>query len=188
MRTQVCSDPGEGNALFAALPWKAPGLISGCFPITFSAMNAARIIRQLTLCLLVAAVLPLSAGGGDLAQQQQDEVRARELLMRAKDALSSGNVEFLRQYLAPKTYLNLFTGVNGYFSNEQAWLILESFFLTYEPVSFSFSSRNFSIRNPYGFGPFTYQRRGQRGTAEIFLSLANLHDDWKFSQITIARR
>jgi hypothetical protein len=151
-------------------------------------MNVPRICFVTALACLLAAALPGTAGSGAFRQQAEDDAQARELLMRAKDALSSGNVEFLRPHLSQKTYLNLFTGVNGYFSDEQAWLILDEFFSTHEPVSFSFSSRNFSIRNPYGFGPFTYQRRGHRGSAEIFLSLAKVRDGWKFSQITIARR
>lgn len=118
----------------------------------------------------------------------QSEREARELLLGAKDALSSGNVRFLKPRLGGKVYLNLFTGINGYYSSAQAFLILESFFSTYTPISFSFSSRNFSIRNPYGFGPLTYERRGRRGTAELFISLAVIDGSWVINQITIASR
>jgi len=110
------------------------------------------------------------------------------MLLGAKDALSSGNIRFLESRLGHKVYLNLFTGINGYYSSEQAYLILESFFSTYTPISFSYSSRNFSIRNPYGFGPFTYERRGRRGNAEMFVSLALVNDRWVINQITIASR
>ena len=135
---------------------------------------------------LQAAVRDMRDQQGESGQQHEKD--ARVLLMNVKDALSSGNILFLKSHLAPKTYLNLFTGVNGYYSSEQAFLILESFFASYKPISFSFSSRNFSIRNPYGFGPYTYKRRGHQGSAEIFLSLAMVRNKWKFNQITIARR
>ncbi|MBE0645309.1 MAG: DUF4783 domain-containing protein [Bacteroidetes bacterium] len=120
--------------------------------------------------------------------QEDPEREARELLLGAKDALSSGNIRYLRPHLGQKIYLNLFTGINGYYSSEQAFLILESLFSTYQPISFSFSSRNFSIRNPYGFGPLTYEHRGKRETAEMFLSLANVRGKWVINQITIATR
>jgi hypothetical protein len=120
--------------------------------------------------------------------QDDPEREARQLLLGAKDALSSGNVGFLRPHLGQKVYLNLFTGINGYYSSGQAFLILESLFSTYQPISFSFSSRNFSIRNPYGFGPITFERRGRRETAELFLSLANVNGKWVISQVTIATR
>lgn len=129
-------------------------------------------------------------GGADAATagQEDPERVARELLLGAKDALSSGKVDFLRPHLGRKVYLNLFTGINGYYSSEQAFLILQSLFSTYKPISFSFSSRNFSIRNPYGFGPITFERRGKRETAELFLSLATVNDAWVINQITIATR
>lgn len=120
--------------------------------------------------------------------EQESERDARELLLDAKDALSSGNIRYLRARLGGKVYLNLFTGINDYYSAEQAYLILESFFSTHTPISFSFSSRNFSIRNPYGFGPLTYERRGRRGSAEMFISLAQVGDRWVINQITIALR
>lgn len=133
----------------------------------------------------ISGALTTPAGPGD---EQESESDARELLLNAKDALSSGNIRYLRARLGGKVYLNLFTGINGYYSAEQAYLILESFFSTYTPISFSFSSRNFSIRNPYGFGPLTYERRGRRGSAEIFISLAQVGDRWVINQITVATR
>ncbi|MBN1446799.1 MAG: DUF4783 domain-containing protein [Bacteroidetes bacterium] len=120
--------------------------------------------------------------------EQQSERDARELLLNAKDALSSGNIRSLRPQLGNRVYLNLFTGINGYYSAEQAFLILQSFFSTHSPISFSFSSRNFSIRNPYGFGPLTYERRGRRETAEMFISLALVGERWVINQITVAGR
>ncbi len=150
-------------------------------------------------CLALCLALPLpshpaaahtppigSVSAGAVLQESERE--ARDMLLGAKDALSSGNIRFLEARLGHKVYLNLFTGINGYYSSEQAYLILESFFSTYTPISFSYSSRNFSIRNPYGFGPFTYERRGRRGNAEMFVSLALVNDRWVINQITIASR
>lgn len=135
-----------------------------------------------------AAHAPLRLSAGATDGMQQSEREARDLLLGAKDALSSGNIRFLESRLGHKVYLNLFTGINGYYSSEQAYLILESFFSTYTPISFSYSSRNFSIRNPYGFGPFTYERRGRRGSAEMFVSLALVDERWVINQITVASR
>jgi hypothetical protein len=116
------------------------------------------------------------------------EEEARDILMGAKDALSSGNVAFLRNHLAGRVYLNLLNGTNGYYSKEQAYIILTSFFESWVPISFSFSSRNFSIANPYGFGPLNFERRGRRGMAELFLSLTRAGDHWHISQITVSAR
>jgi len=139
--------------------------------------------------MAIAPAVPLRGPAGQAHPGQADPERAaRELLLSAKDAISSGNIRFLRSHLGQKVYLNLFTGINGYYSGEQAFLILQSHFSAHLPISFSFSSRNFSIRNPYGFGPLTYERRGRRETAELFLSLANVRGVWVINQITIAKR
>ena len=153
-----------------------------------------RILTSLFLLLLLllqSAGLPGAATDESVSgdpSPQQSEREARELLLGAKDALSSGNIRFLKPRIGQKVYLNLFTGINGYYSSEQAYLILESFFSTNTPISFSYSSRNFSIRSPYGFGPFTYERRGRRGLAEMFVSLALVNERWVINQITVASR
>jgi hypothetical protein len=152
---------------------------------------SGRFALLLFLLIAIAIVLPRSFVAHSLHETGdtgQSERAARELLLSAKDALSSGNVRYLKPRLGNKVYLNLFTGINGYYSAEQTFLILESFFSTYTPISFSFSSRNFSIRNPYGFGPLTFERRGRRGTAELFISLAVVNGKWVINQITIASR
>lgn len=120
--------------------------------------------------------------------RQDTERAARILLLGAKDALSSGKIALLRPSLGKRIHLNFFTGINGYYSAEQAFRILESYFSTHKAISFSFSSRNFSVRNPYGFGPLTYDWRGRRQTAEMFLSLALVDDTWVINQITITAR
>jgi len=157
------------------------GLIIIILLMPFSQSRADAAPRQHA----ISGALATPAGPED---EQESERDARELLLNAKDALSSGNIRYLRARLGGKVYLNLFTGINGYYSAEQAYLILESFFSTYTPISFSFSSRNFSIRNPYGFGPLTYERRGRRGSAEMFISLAQVGDRWVINQITVATR
>lgn len=185
------------------------GLLSGCVACMFVHMRTNGLMILLFVATLLAAAsaqLPwcsatlmaqerTARGQSSFVQpsqarsgQDDPERAARELLLGAKDALSSGKVDFLRPHLGQKVYLNLFTGINGYYSSGQAYLILESLFTTYLPISFSFSSRNFSIRNPYGFGPITFERRGKRETAELFISLANVGGKWVISQVTIATR
>ncbi|MCZ7558202.1 MAG: DUF4783 domain-containing protein [Bacteroidia bacterium] len=129
---------------------------------------------------------PLPPLGHERGTGREEEARA--ILMGAKDALSSGNVGYLRTHLATRVYLNLLNGTNGYYSREQAYIILVSFFESWRPISFSFSSRNFSIANPYGFGPLNFERRGRRGMAELFLSLTRAGDRWSISQITVSAR
>ncbi|MFZ1729467.1 MAG: DUF4783 domain-containing protein [Bacteroidota bacterium] len=183
----------ETTAVAAAFG-KWSRLHSGHFAFMFVQMRTRRIFIPIALAaamLTAAPLLPVNAwkvSGQEQSVQQDPERPARELLLGAKDALSSGNIRYLRPHLGQKVYLNLFTGINGYYSGEQAFLILESLFSTHTPISFSFSSRNFSIRNPYGFGPLTYEYRGKRETAEIFLSLANVRGEWVINHISIAMR
>lgn len=153
------------------------------------------IMRVPILHMLLLLILPftceahaITSSHSSTGGAQQQEREARDILMGAKDALSGGRADFLREHLGRRVYINLFTGINGYYSGDQAYMILHAFFSTHTPISFSFSSRNFSIASPYGFGPLAYERRGRRAIAELFLSLARVDNRWVINQITVAKR
>lgn len=118
----------------------------------------------------------------------QNAKSPQSVLRDLETAFAAGDAQRIRKQLSPKTFLNFLTGENGYFSTEQSFFILKNFFALCGPVSFSLSSSNLDEENPYGIGSYQYFRRGRRETAQIFLSLTRAQDDWKLTQITIAKR
>ena len=182
----------RGSAMDAQKP---PCTHTGARLISGRLSSMLAFMRVPILHLLLFFILPFACEAHALTHfhsstggAQQQEREARDILMGAKDALSGGRADFLREHLGRRVYINLFTGINGYYSGDQAYMILHAFFSTHTPISFSFSSRNFSIASPYGFGPLAYERRGRRAIAELFLSLARVDNRWVINQITVARR
>ncbi len=120
--------------------------------------------------------------------QQNGNEPAKQVLDRIETSIAENNIKALSPFFGSKVFLSLLNGKEGYFSAEQCFLILKNFFLNYSPVSFSFSNTAAESANPYGVGTLHYINRGQRGKAQLFVSLTHNLNDWRISQITIANR
>ncbi len=153
------------------------------------------LLAVLTASPLHAGMSAIGGGGipiGDEPVVVVPDPPGRDVIDRifqdASDSFSRGDVRPMSKYFASKVFLNLFTGENGYFSDEHSTVIMKNFLATFQPVSFSFSSINRAGMNPYGVGAFTFMRRGQRGTSQVFLSLTSAQGEWRIVQITVTRR
>ena len=124
----------------------------------------------------------------DTAIQEKDVPDARKLLTRIAEAFASGDSRSIGTQLNPKVFLTLFTGENGYYSAEQTTFILRNFFNTHAAVTFSFHNTNVTGESAFGVGTFLFMKRGQRGTAQVFISIAAGKPSWRITQITVAQR
>jgi hypothetical protein len=120
--------------------------------------------------------------------QEKDAVEARRLLVRVGEAIASGDSRSISAQLNAKVFLTLFTGESGYYSAEQATYILRNFFQAHIAVSFSFHNTNVTGESAFGVGTLTFTKRGQRGSAQVFISLAAGKQSWRITQITVAQR
>ena len=95
------------------------------------------------------------------------------------------NVYSINQYFNGEVYLNITGQDKGYYSNDQAKFILESFINDY-PVD-SFKWRNSSRSDIYAFatGKYRYKKNGSVNTLEISISLNYIDDSWLIDQIII---
>ncbi len=98
--------------------------------------------------------------------------------------ISTGNVALIAEYFSSQNYLSLNNGVNGYYSSNQSFYVLQDFFNINHPVSFKFSSTR-GGGNAYATGTLIYEFKGKKGTALVFISLESSGNTWKISQITI---
>lgn len=120
--------------------------------------------------------------------QTVDEQGARQSLTAIAEALAHGDTKGLQRYFSGKVFLTLPTGENGYYSGEQSFFILRNFLSVHTPFAFEFTTTNVSSESVYGVGALKYTKRGQRGTAQVFVSLAASDRGWRINQITIAQR
>jgi hypothetical protein len=124
----------------------------------------------------------------ELADPPYDNKSAKQILDIVEKSIAENNLQALSPLFASKVYLSLLTGKEGYFSAEQTFFILKNFFLTYTPIAFAYSNSSPASDNPYGVGTLQYMNRGQRGKAQLFVSLTRTRNDWRISQITITNR
>ena len=102
-----------------------------------------------------------------------------------ESSIREGNVARLSKYLGAQTYFSLANGVNGYYSQNQAYYILEDYFNIYKVTAFKFNQITKDKLNPYATGTFAFDSRGKRNTAKVYISLKKIGDKWYITQLTI---
>ncbi len=102
-----------------------------------------------------------------------------------ESGVSSGNVSSISGFLSPQTYLSLSNGTSGYYSSNQAYYVLEDFFKIYQVISCRLKNVQLDETNPYATGIYTYDFKGKREKAQVYISLKKSAGTWKISQITI---
>ena len=106
-------------------------------------------------------------------------------IKKIQDAIVGKDINTLVDHLSSQTYFNLPNGVNGYYSSNQAYFVLEDFLKTYRVISFNFDDINSRNNTPFATGTYEYDLKGNRDSAHIYLQLRNSSNNWKITQITI---
>ena len=97
----------------------------------------------------------------------------------------SNNVKKFSSYFSPQPYISLINGVNGYYSSNQAYYILEDFFNTFKVVSFKMSETKNIEPVSYGKGDYYFEKKGKRELAHLYVTLSKSGDKWYITQISI---
>lgn len=100
-------------------------------------------------------------------------------------AINNGDVNLLSRYLGSQTYFSLSNGINGYYSSNQAFYVLEEFFKLFRVTKFSLNNVKSGVSNPYATGTYFYDQRGKRGSSQVYISLTKTGTHWNISQLTI---
>jgi hypothetical protein len=99
--------------------------------------------------------------------------------------VNSGSVSSISGFFSPQTYFSLSNGTSGYYSSNQAYYVLEDFFKVYQVISCRLRNIQPDETNPYATGIYTYDFKGKREKAQVYISLKKSAGTWKISQITI---
>lgn len=100
-------------------------------------------------------------------------------------AIKNGDVATISRYLGPQTYFSLTNGINGYYSSNQAFYVLDDFFKIYRITKFKFDNIKSGTANPYATGTYHFDNRGRRNSAQVYISLTKTGKNWNISQFTI---
>ena len=106
-------------------------------------------------------------------------------LNEIEEGIKEGNINKLTGYFASQPYISLLNGVNGYYSSNQAYYILEEFFRNFKVVSFKFENKKFEENVVYGTGEYFYERKGKRESAYLYVTINKIGNKWTISQISI---
>ena len=99
--------------------------------------------------------------------------------------ISSNDVKIISKYFSPQPYISLINGVNGYYSSNQAYYILEDFFNTYKLLSFKMNERRIDEPVSYARGDYYFEKKGKRVNAHLYVTLSKSGSRWQITQISI---
>ena len=97
----------------------------------------------------------------------------------------SNDVKKFSQYFSPQPYISLVNGVNGYYSSNQAYYIMEDFFNSFKIVSFKMEETKTEEAVSYGKGDYYYEKKGRREVAHLYITLSKSGNKWYITQISI---
>ncbi len=118
-------------------------------------------------------------------ENQEQSNMLGSIFNRIESGISIGNVSEISGYLNTQTYLSLANGISGYYSSNQAFYVLEDFFNVYKVTSFRYQNIQTNGNQPYATGVYKYYFRGKKDSANVYISLKEVGDTWKITQITI---
>ena len=107
------------------------------------------------------------------------------ILNEIETSIQNNDIKSLAKYFTSQPYISLINGVNGYYSSNQAYYILEDFFNSFKVVSFNFDEKKAEESVSYGKGTYFYERKGKRETAHLYITLNKAGSKWYITQISI---
>lgn len=115
----------------------------------------------------------------------ENKIRTESFILEEiEKAISKGDVNKVSEYFSSQPYLSFLGGVNGYYSSNQAYYILEDFFYEYKVISFTFENKRVEESVCYGTGLYSYEREGKRETAHLYVTLNKVGNKWYITQIS----
>lgn len=110
---------------------------------------------------------------------------SRRIFDNVQEGVSTGNIGIFSKHMAGEVYLNLRGGERGYYSANQAYYLLEDYFKTRRLVSFDFTTVGETVTNPYATGRASFNFKGSREFAQVYVSLSLSGERWVITQIKI---
>lgn len=107
------------------------------------------------------------------------------VISEIEESIKNSDVIKLARFINSKTYFSLMGNINGYYTTNQAFYLLEDFFKVYKVQLFKFNQINSFENNPYATGILYYENKGRRNKAQVYVSLKRVGENWIISQLSI---
>jgi len=143
-----------------------------------------KLVIYIAVLFMTLAVFSPCLATGNQSAESAVQKKDPPIFADIERAFSTGNIGVIAGYFSSQIYLSLSTGVNGFYSSNQAYYILQDFFQLYQPIAFKYTQRSES-ENGFVTGMFSFESKNKKGTAQIFISVEYSGAKWKIPQITI---
>jgi Domain of unknown function (DUF4783) len=115
-----------------------------------------------------------------------NKVKIQTIIFRDIESGIAGNdVKMFSQYFSSQPYISLVNGVNGYYSSNQAYYIMEDFFNSFKVISFKMEETKTEGTVSYGKGDYYFEKKGRREVAHLYITLSKSGNKWLITQISI---
>ncbi|MBE0572321.1 MAG: DUF4783 domain-containing protein [Ignavibacteriaceae bacterium] len=147
-----------------------------------------------TLFLYIAIIFLVSGSSYLFAQHNNlqqninnsNKVKIQTIIFNdIESGIASNDVKKFSQYFSSQPYISLVNGVNGYYSSNQAYYIMEDFFNSFKVVSFKMDETKSEGSVSYGKGDYYFEKKGRREVAHLYITLSKSGNKWYITQISI---
>lgn len=147
-----------------------------------------------TLFFNIVIAISLAVSIQSIAQEENfkqnlssgNKVKIQSIIFRdIESGIVNNDVEKFSQYFSPQPYISLINGVNGYYSSNQVFYILEKFFNEYRVVSFKLEEGKTEGTISYGKGDYQFEQKGRREAAHFYVTLNKSGSKWYITQLSI---
>lgn len=116
--------------------------------------------------------------------QENNSITPDVVFEKIINGIANGEVSEFSDYFSSQVYLSLNSGEKGYYSKNQVFYSLQSYFHIYKPNNFKVTSKLMNSSNPYFAGKFMFNQRGKKGTVQVYIGLSLVDNRWEITQIT----
>lgn len=102
-----------------------------------------------------------------------------------ESGINNSDVKKFSPYFSSQPYISLINGVNGYYSSNQAYYIMEDFFNSFKVVSFKMDEKKIEQSVSYCKGDYYFEKKGRRELAHLYITLSKSGNKWYITQISI---
>lgn len=107
------------------------------------------------------------------------------VISKIEESIKNADVIKLAKFINSTTYFSLMGNINGYYTTNQAFYLLEDFFKIYKVQLFKFNQVNSFENNPYATGTLYYESKGRKSKAQVYVSLKRIGENWIITQLSI---
>ncbi len=108
-----------------------------------------------------------------------------EIFRKIEHGIQTSALDEYKDELGAMVSIAIGSGERGYFSMNQAVSVLASYFSGRRSISFEFSRIHEKGPAPYATGRFIYVQKGNRESAQVYVSLTRQNARWVISQFNI---